>query len=283
MDFLECSKPFLKFYYLTGISPYRPEDDQLTNLRIFLFSKYLQAISCVLVGLYAIRKVNVEGAALNFRQTEIHLIQMYVAFDTLRSIFVFIKCVLHRQMSTEILSMFGKLERYFAQNLNHQISYKPLVKNHIKNMIIMIGTYFAYFCLFFVRVMVHKNGSPIGSPFRIMQIMQTLTFLHIIFYIDVLCFHLAQLNHVIERDTNFHFDKNHYNVETSKVIDIQLNLKYYKTIHFKLWETSRKHNAVFGWCTIALLMLIFIDLVYSTFWLFDEFTKNTGIIRIFRK
>lgn len=285
MDFVKCSKRYLNFNYFFGISSYRPDTEHFLEPNRFIAAtmKYLQFAVCISLATFVIVKLNIHGHLFNFRQTEILLITTYVSFDVLRGFIVLIDCLLYRNQMVKIILTFQKLQKYFVNQLDHHISYEPLVKRHLLNIILILLAFIFYIVIFVSRLIVFEVWSSIGIPMRFLQLIQALTFLHITFYIDALCFHLAQLNAVVQRDTDFHRSKTVHFFKSTNILGIQSKLKCYKTIHFELWETAEMLNIVFGWCTITLLMHVFIDLVYSAFWLFDELNKRSGILKAARK
>lgn len=281
MNFLESTKLFLTFYHAIGLSPFHlATDKSVTKFAISSLSKYIQFVFCIALASFTIIRLNLNGQN-GIREMETLLITVYMLFDILRGYFVFVQCVLYRQHFQEIADIFQRLDVLFFKYFGHVLTYQSFNKFHLLNIIKISIGYLFHFMVYVVIRQCMYGISPICFPIALLQLLQALNFLHKIFYIDALCFHLVELNEVIKKD-NLEMRCNNCR-PISAIAATRNRLIFYKKIHFALWEAGQVQNKVFGCCTIALVLRVFIDLVYSTFWLFDEINQNNEIIKVLRK
>lgn len=285
MDFASIAKRHLTFFYFFGISPYCPNANEIgfINLTLAKLPKFIQLISCIYFASTIVIQLNSHDIYQTFSQIETLLLVIYVSFDVLRGILVFLQTIYYKEQISNILNIFQELELYFATKFDHHINYEPFFKKYYLKVIVIKCAYLTLIITFIIRLIVFRVWLKIGIPLRLLQLMQTCTFLHLIFYIDATCFHLFQLTKVVRRDTELYRKINGRHFKRSDIVTVETRLKCYKTVHFQLWEVSSLKNRIFGWCIIALLMHCFIAFVYSAFWLFDELKNQSGLIRKFRK
>lgn len=269
MDLIAACKGFLKFYFYSGLSPYSPSYNRSSKLFGFI-SHFLQLTVNVLLSAYVLKTTNLPEKRKILRQIGITVINIFALLNANRSIFVFWQCVFQQDAIKEMFERFSQVQIYFAQNLKHRINYQPFVRQHSWKMAIPLFALFIFTIVYIERF----NLSS-----RIWQLTQQLTLLNLIFYIDLIAFHLAELNKVVLRDANSMMDirillRTELPEQTRWFFQ---QLKSYKLIHFSLWELSMLHSSVFGPCMLALLLNILFDLVYSTFWLFFELNLRSGV------
>lgn len=284
MNLPETVKQCLNLYYFVGISSYSPIANQLTKPQLILaqFSRYLQLLVSVCLPTFIMVRLNYPDVMQSFRQMETLLLIIYVSFDIKRGLCVLVECLFYYRGINDIFMHFRSIELRLATELNHRIEYQPLMQTHNRKMLIIFSGFLLFMVVFITRL-IASSMSPIGVPLSFLQFIQAITLLHVIFYIDIQCFHLAELNKVVRRDTTLFLDKYCRVYQTADIRSIVDKLKCYKAIHFQLWEVSMLHNKVFGWGTIALLLHICIALVHSAFWLWNELKTESGLIKACRK
>lgn len=96
---------------------------------------------------------------------------------------------------------------------------------------------------------------------------------HALFYIKLLKFFLKGCSDNIELTISNHF-------QLGRFIE---NFKFYKRIHFKLWEVSILISNLFGWSLVSWLMHTFILALYMAYWTFLYLASPTEFYLILRK
>lgn len=140
----------------------------------------------------------------------------------------------------------------------------------------MIGVFIPDVYLIICKL-VDETISPIRIPIKLLQLLRTVSSLHVIYYIDFLHFHLAEIDEISRRQ-RVHLENkggllNDIGFMKHTTIDdpiIMKQLKYFKHIHFELWEATQSLNTYLGWSLLAILLHSFIDFVYALLWFTNE-------------
>lgn len=288
MEFLENSKPYLKMFYLIGLSSYHPDEIHVKWLTK-LFSKTLvmvQAIISLTLSVSCIIALNAIRSYSEYGRTDIIMTNMFIFCECARSIFVFVQCVLYKSLVIDIMAAFRKIELYFVNHLEYKIPYRVFNKRFFWIIIIVIWAYVQYLTIFILRNIQKPRLPMLNGQIKVLQAISSLTFLHAVFYIEALSFHLEHLNMVIERDMIVRDDITSNVIFVGKEavnnMIIRCKLKYYKSVHLKLWELSQKINRYFGWCMVALLLQSFIGFVYTIYWLIGHLHREWTWIEVSR-
>lgn len=289
MDFLTSTKPYFWFFHYIGLSFHLPGDDQSKGSKsvfIQMVPVLIHSAVGILMSIWIIIILLSSSEPIFYGRTEATVINTMAICETSRSIFILVECLFHKQYIFEIVKTFQKLETFFAIHLQHRILYKNFHKIYLTKVSLLAGIYFQYLIIFILRSFAYKMLTPHGIQVKILQIQTASTFLQIIFYIEMLNFYVEQLNVVISNDIDDNFD------DTSSILlvrntrnnhHIRSKLNYLKTIHFRLWEVSRKINAYFGWSMVALYMHSFIGIVHSAYWLFDSMQRPWAPLTFLRE
>lgn len=279
MKLIQSSKLYLNLFYISGFSPYQRTNANGRIFSIGKISKFLQAIVCKLASIIALCRVN--GIFPHKSRTDITVIQMYLISDLIRSVFILVQCLLYKDVIYEINQVFLDLETYFSEYFGHRICYQKFIKKYRLKAGVVIGCCLTYFVTFFFHLAVKDdvaNGIP-ASALKILQLMTAISLCHSIFYIELLKYHLKQLNLVIRRDS---LQLSNEILINNPVIraDVLNKIRCYKIAHFRLWLVNQRINKYFGYSIIGILMHIFTDTVYSIFWVYELFYFNYFISSI---
>lgn len=247
---------------------------------MFTLSKYIQCGLCMGLISFILFRLHLNGQ-YGFRDIEMILINVYLLVDIFRVCFTFIQCIWYHRDFQEIIDIYEQLQLLFLQYFGHILSFKSFHKLHLFN-VANIVVYYTLYGIVYVVIRQWKYGiSPLCIPIALLKLLQTLSMLHIIFYTDLLSFHLAELNSVLKKNI---LELGRSNRRMSLAVTVMKSKLFFcKKIHFGLYQASQVQNRVFGWCTLASVLRIFIDLVYAAFWLFDEFSQLNEFVRILRK
>lgn len=278
MGFITNSRHFLNIYFYFGLSPYRVD---IISKKLLLrhWTKYVHLLASVLLSSSLIANAYQLGySRLRIRQMEYILMTMSSICDIIRSGLVLLHSLLLHDRIREILLSFRRIEAIFAAHLDHVITCESFNKKHLRKCAAVIIPFLLHFINYLARpIFADDLTSWVGLPAGCLGMIQVLVILYVIFYIDAIGLYLAQLNCVIER----HIVATQFRriIESAELHSMIYKLKCYKTIHYKLWKVNQIHNSVFGWCTMAALIHAFINMVYASFWLFDEIKTHSGLLR----
>lgn len=280
MDFASNTKTYFSVFYILGLSPYRPlgklrDNCYLSNIFTFLHGLFVTSLALSCIVLLCIGATSV--VLLNTMESLV--INIGSVCEILRGLFVVLQCLTQKRLIFDVISMIRKLETYFIIHLKHRLPYDSFRKQYFLKVLIVLLGFAPYVSVYIVRCIVYNYLTPIGIQLRILQLLVIQIILYVVFYIDLLSFHLSELNAVIERDMA--------EVKTAikrsgSSILTRNKVKCYKNVHFRLWKMSQNINTFFGWILIMVLLHCFVDLVYSAFWLFQEFKTQSPFIKILR-
>lgn len=277
----------LNVFYFLGLAPYLTDnlkaDDKKCRTSIFVV--VAQAAIGLALAISCIEVANFGGYENLWSRTDIVIINFVAICEIVRITFVLIQCVFYREVLNEVCRTFRSLQLYYATSLRYHIIYQKFFKQYFRKVLFIICGFLPYFLIFVWETVMYALA-PIGLQIKTLQIMTSATYLHIIFYIDLLSFYLAELNVVIERDTYNDESKNNIMIISKKSLSnifIREKLKCYKHVHFQLWEVSQRINAFFGWSMVAILLHGFVDFVYTSYWLIQQLQPPWAIEKIIRK
>lgn len=276
MKLMESMKFFLNLFYVLGFSPYHRRNESSPISIIGLTFISIQAIICELLAIWAFYILTYNGFLVMNSRIDTLIVSMYVLTDMIRSAFILMQNLRYKNDIPEIIRIFLDLELYFEEYFQHRICYQKFKQKYIYKAVLVIGVALSYIASFFVRLCI---GDLIGIPgymIKILQLMTAISYCHILLYIEMLNFHLKQLNLVILRDT---LQLSNEIWPSSSVMQAEIlgRLKSYKFVHFRLWMVKQKINNYFGYSIMAILMHTFTDSMYSFFWSFEQFYSSKAI------
>lgn len=222
-----------------------------------------------------------------FGRSENAIIYIRSSCDFFRTFCLIIQLIFNKRIISGMVEEFQNFERFFAVHFGYQLQYETLTKSiFVKLLLVMVGT-LQYFCVFLLRAFVLKSANAPGILTKFSQGLAAATFLHIIFHIEILSFHLDQLNNVVQRDIQTRENEALGGLiiigNSENFVQIKNNIKYMKTVYFRLWMQSKKINRYFGWCLVVIYLHGFIDTFYAAYWLYIQLQNNQCILRIIRK
>lgn len=291
MNFGDTTSKYLKIFYILGLSPFYPNNSHFIVIPYAVIASkslaIMQTVICIGFCVSCEIHLNGENHASNaFGRTDIIMTNMFILCDGARAIFVLVQCLFYKNLLTEIIASFRRLEMYFLSQLDYNIPYSILSRRYFWKVFFAIIGYLQYVATFFIRGAFNPRIPVVTNQMKIFQTVAICTFLHVLFYIEALSFHLEQLIRVISRDigkddiaTNIVF----VGKDIVWKILIRSRLKSYKNVHLRLWELSQRINGYFGWCMLALLLQSFVGLVYTIYWFIGHLHHSWTWILLLRK
>lgn len=259
---------FFQLFYLFGLSPKLDTNHSFPLLSIlptiifFIFYSAFMAFVCYDFNSDGIEEVIIDDFMTNF----------FFLCNSFMLVIIFPQTFVHRNTSREILYGFYKIYKMFAKLEQWHIEYSRLLRSFSRKFVFEILFYLLSLIAFIVDNYPPDSFTLYASVFKLWQFMSTITFLNLVFYIDILRFHLNQINLLILKNAN---------CRDGKMANVQ-KLNNIKIIFYNLWELSLKVNHIFGWTIFALLFQAFFDIVYVLYWIFIGLAekRTTGILRM---
>lgn len=269
MDYRSSTRIYLNFFYILGYSSYET-DAKYGSKKHLKVSKYITAMVLIMFGIISLITMNALGdVPPGQRVAETIIINVFILCDIARAAFVLMQCLIFNHLLIETNNTFVSLELYFAKYLKYPITYSTFSKQYRRRMITCMGFAIFYVISYFVRCAFGHNSSIAGYLTKLMQLETAITFVHLIFYVNALHFHMQQLNLVIQRDTIVCKTGCRGMKKRMNCKEIRNRLKHYKTVHFNFYAVSQKISQYFGYSLIAICMHAFTDPIYSIFWIYQ--------------
>lgn len=297
MNYLQCTGWFFKLFYRLGVSPNLSHSYLKNNSRQSIREAVLMVMQIIIVYYMAITvgvNMNSGNKIHLYSRPDIVFNYIFSICEMVRCSCVFMQCIFQKYALYDIVNTFRKIESFFVIHLRYRIVYVAFKKQFLAKAIVLIFFYVQYIFMYILRRMLHPPKYPIVFQIKILQFIFTMNLLHIIFYIDLLSFHLHELNSAIQNGIIENNDQNLSNVvffckKSSNKLVIRDRIKCYKCIHFRLWEVAQQFNCYFGWCMVPMALHSFASVVYYTYWLvqhmhislsfLDKFCKYKILIR----
>lgn len=262
MNFLTASNLYLKLFYHLGFSPYQPtNNDRENNFRLSHVIKYIHIATTLFLSVFSFTTSDVQFQTLIGIDS---IMFNFVAIScVINSISILIQCVFNKNSVANIIHLFTYIESIFDNKLNHVICFNEFHKNmRLKMFIILLG-FIQNVLVYIYRCIQRQWTTPIGCILRLLQLVSVISYIQLIFYVEAACFYWKELNVVIRQNTCHINRQNDLN-----------NIRFYKIVHYHLWQVVNQINTYFGWSFVAVLLYGFIESIYSSYWLFKELRDN---------
>lgn len=250
---------YLLFFSFIGLSPNinrsKVSVKYQDRLPIVLFTVFFLTLD--VIGIIILLLPWNDGKPL-----EIIVGNVFVLSDVMKIIGICMQSCMHTNTLSSILFDFQHIDELFVNLPLQNIDYRLFRKAFTNKCMIIVISYMFNVGAFAVRIVPTRIGFWQLVIFKFWQFGSIVSTIHMMFYIDLLRYHLQQLN-LSFRNINIQsrFDKTTTSLQVTKKI---MNMKL---IHFKLWEISHKINVTFGWTISAVLFQQFVDSTYSLYWL----------------
>lgn len=246
--------------------------------KVFIF---VQALICTSIGIHSLYILNGFGVLPQHTKTETILISLFLLCDLMRTTFIFIQSLIFRPHMIEILHILHNLESYFVRNLQHRICHKKFSESIRLKMTVIISVCCTYILSFLLRWFLRDDLNTAAFLFKLLQLMTAVSYVHAIFFIDLLSYYFVQFILVVHRDM---MNWNGFTISCPVVKrNIRHRLKCYKFLHYRLWLANQRMNKYFGYSLIGILLHAFTDLIYVPVWTFQYIYAGVEILKIWSK
>lgn len=275
MDLRSSLRPFLTFFYLLGLSAAPNEfitsssPGGCTN-KLFMLCQALLGIGAAVCCFVLMNFADCIQCA-QWKRNDVVILNCILVCEISRVIFVLLQCLFYKTHIARIFSILRQLDSFFRIKFHHHIGYDTFKRNYLRKLAIY-STAFTQSLAIHVWNSFNNRVNSTEWQHKYLKLIEGMTILHIIFYIDVLAMFVAELNGVIRcewsrklHDVKYK-DRNstkHTLRDTKRILD---QFKFYKFIHFEIWTAVQHVNAFFGWILLVILVQAFVDIIYSSYW-----------------
>lgn len=269
MSFIKSIRIYTIFFYVLGLAPCHSKQSSSTPFVFGDMLKFFWFLLCAILAVNCFRIVNFTPTLGDFTKSDSVIFSVDITFEFLRVAMVFIQCLSYKQHFQDIGYYFQCIESHFLISLQHRIAYGSFKKRFGWKVVIIALSYLQYIVVRFVQAR-KTRYFRFSSQLRILQAITMFTFLHIIFYIEALSFHLTELNDVIRSGEVQTSSLPALGTSNTNTNHYRNKLKSVKIIHFHLWLASQRVNNAFGWVLIVLFLYAFSDFTLCVFWFYEE-------------
>lgn len=279
MGFIASTGRILNFYYYFGLSPYR------INLKTkqFHLNQWLTYVETCVTGICSSFLIWNAHKAVQRRQIpamEELLITSVALIDLVRALMILNHSIFSHKQIQEVMRGFQIVESNLEKDFGQSIDYDSLRRKYTTKCYVVLFFFLLHRVIYFVRQFTHQDWSlvMIALPGLHTRLMQPLTVMYTVYYIDVSVCHMSHLNAVIAKHGDV--DKFRRKLSKSDIETMLARLHSFKAIHFQLWNINNHCNAVFGWCWVVLIFHMINDMLYALYWSFDMLRLLANIFRV---
>lgn len=268
----ESLNVYLKLFYFLGLSPkveLNSISDVSSRLPIVAHFAFYLTLDIIFVILTNYPSLNDD------EPVEVTMANLLVFSDGIKVICVFYQSYVHSRTLATMLRRFHDIDTLFSDFENWHLDYKCFRVSFARkwkiNMII-----YAFNVIFFITRSI-QIGFSTPVAYKFWELLNTISIIHTVFYIDLLRYHLLQLNLIIRNEITYnHIVENPAAYEKRiKYFWMLRKLKISKIIYYRLWEISQDLNESFGWTISALMLELFNNATYCAYWIWftGRFTR----------
>lgn len=290
MQQLNVVAPFLKLFFWCGQTGYTLGHQQYPGKPSLLLQlpNIFWTIIALIVNGVLIYLVNFGVSRTVFDNSDAIITNIFITCQILKVLSVFVQSIFYHHAISDATRILLGLETFFIGSLQYQIDYRRFGKQFLMKALLLAVIYLQSAIFVAFRAAQMDFFEPITGLIKIMQIRSITILLHIIFYVDLVRFHMIELNTVIERDACGDEDniQNHVIVvyrKSTKEIVMSNKYRHYKHLHYRLWNANQSINHYFGWSLTAIFLQTFIDCVYNSYWQYNALNHRLNLFDIIRK
>lgn len=287
MKLINILSPYLRIFFLCGQSCYLPANANPFLLIIKTVPTIVCAIKGWLISIALVWIVNFGPKRIGYDKSDGIITNIFITCEITKTITVLVQSIFFSYAIDDIIKIFTHLEHFFQNSLHYKIEYEQFRKMFLIKTVLLLVAYVQSLIPFYL-VFISNEYQDLTTIFiKIIQLESVIALIHIIFYIDLLRFHLIHLNLAIQRDSieqNLIFHKIAV-VFRKYTREILLSTKYrnYKHVHFYLWNATQKINYFFGWSLTTVFLQTFVDCVFNAYWLYNTLNKASTVLTVIRK
>lgn len=246
MSFEELNPIFNYFYYL-GLSPRIGPPNRNSILPTLIFLTIYTVFG--FISLYL-------GPTFG-NPVEYLMGYVFIAADTIKVYCIFGQRLVYNRSMSVVLRRLQCVDDLFMTFGQCPINYQPIARNFSRKLKILAVLFILHFSLY-----VSFNAAlteffcfmVIGKAWQLLSIV---SIMHITFLVDLQRSFLRQLCVCIDNTANNNANRS-----------IMKTLKLSKIVYLELWETTRGINQSFGWGITTMILELFTDATFCSYWVY---------------
>lgn len=276
--------PYLKIFCLCGQSCYLPVKTISFLTIIKTFPTIGWAIKGLLISIALATIVNFGPRPIGFDKSDVIITNIFITCEIAKTIAVAVQSLFFTYAIDDIIQTFSNLEDFFRHSLHYKIEYEQFRNIFLRKTVFLLVIFLLSLIPHFFAFINAQDDDMISFYIKIIRFETIIASIHVIFYIELLRFHMKHLNLTIERDTieqNAMFNNDTVGFRKyGKEILLSTKYRNYKHVHFQLWNAMQKINHFFGWSLTTVFLQTFVDGVFNSYWLFITFNKESTLLNV---
>lgn len=214
-----------------------------------------------------------------FTKTVINIGFLFISTEYLCAFTAVFQSIFCCQKMLQMSYVFQSIEQYLVKSVGIKINFST---QYLIKVVIILFIYSSMVSTKFFWPANNTNSPIIELGFSLLRLFVIVPKLHALFYINLLKWFIKLSKNMIEMEVNVKqlgFVQWKYELQMIKM------LKHYKVIHFKLFVACQHINDIFGWSSVVLCMIQFLEnafMLYLVFFYFHE-GQNTDFLNTLSK
>lgn len=258
------------FFYLLGQNSCNPHQSAARNCSKFTnaIPSIVSILSNLLIAVIGIiYRYNYDGF---YEQTDSVVTYVLLVLQFITNLMMMLQSICY---ASDIRAIYDKVESVRAratENMRHLIEYEQFDRQYRRSAITVATIYCASLAIKFYFTSA-KTHIMVQSAQMLLLGYSLTDNVHTLFYIQLFLFLLASTTSCARGQANRSDRQCSRLVASVQMYEHALllaNLRYIKRVHYILFDISLLINKRFGWGLVALLVMNFVEVAYSSYWIF---------------
>lgn len=264
------ARSYIFIFYLLGQNSYNPRLSSIQT-KWSRFVNFLPSILSILTNFI----LTIVGITYRYNyedfyeQTDSVVTYILMSLQFTTNLVMMLQSIRYASKVCIIYEKMELVRKQTADNLRFTIEFEPFERRYRRNLFLIGIIYTVTVIIKFIFPSTKTH--IVVQTVQILQLAYTLTDnLHALFYIELLVHFLQATTRCVHGYAN-HIEHRRIYYPTIRMYEQGMalaNLRYIKRIYYQLFDISLLINKRFGWSLVALFVMNFVELAYSSYWVF---------------
>lgn len=278
MDLSEFSRKYFYLFYICGQSAFNPRE-QICSQRRKLNFKRKFTLPMILSTLFMVT-ITVSGIITQngIDAKDMNLVNFFFGNIFLLGLCTTCYCIIfqnsmHQKNLKIIFHKFTVIEQIFWAHLHQRLSFSDFSRQFRRKLFVCISLFLLAFVAMIFINLYYGNQIRVTMHIFVLMFFTITAQLHALLYIDLEHYLIKSFVKNVQMEGRARIARVLYG-KPEDTATISARLGYYKHVHFKLWDISQAIGMHFGWILLCICMQNFIDIAYSTYWIYRSVRGN---------
>lgn len=247
-------------FQVFGLSPNIRQHSKLKHKLPTIISYILNVLLAIIAG------VLINWDTLQERSLAQVMSNFFLLYEILKYHILHGQCYFCGHIFVEIVRNLENVNQlFYAQN--RSLSFETFRRSFCRKFALVMLLFVLNMTMFLINS--HERGSEFMFIFKFWQLTTTLAFIHTVFYVDLLAWHLRHLAGIVQ--------------DNDVLLMNGRGIKVFKTVYHQLWTITQAVNVVFGWSIAVLLLQAFVNTIYTLYWLYAAIFEQRPMFTVLCK